>query len=203
MDPLEHRLHMLLVMVNDWLRFAEAKNAILLPFVGGGTGILVSHLSSATTPSTRLLLAIIFTSLLGASLVTLLSFMPQIDIKKVVERQIDLQLDHNLFYYGHLALYNAEELTRALSERLAQSEISRDSVDLAEQVVINARIALRKHNMFTLAIRIVLVGSALSIVVALLPCVWQVIFSGRRIVSPNLSPWRLGVWYTLISLGYF
>jgi hypothetical protein len=103
-------------------------------------------------------------------LLTVASFLPSTDLEKhlVGERERPTTRD-NLLYYGHLSRYEPRALVEAIAEMYFEQEgqtyvPSKLQVDLAAQVVTNARITVRKLALFRYSLLLfgfgVLVASA-------------------------------------------
>jgi hypothetical protein len=78
---MEERLRYLLTLTNDWLKFAETKNAGLLVFTAGA--IIGAHRSAGTqTPAPMAQWALTLGTILltGAAVLCLLSFLPRVHL---------------------------------------------------------------------------------------------------------------------------
>ena len=103
-------------------------------------------------------------------LLTVASFLPSTNLEKhlVGERERPTTRD-NLLYYGHLARYEPRALVEAIAEMYFEQEgetytPSKLAIDLAAQIVTNARITVRKLALFRYSLLLfgfgVLVASA-------------------------------------------
>src|SRR5919107_1417622 len=174
-DPkrqVEQQLSELLTRVIDWLKFAEAKNTGSVGLASTGLGVIVTFLVAGPSISTLagVGLGIGALALMLSLLLTVASFLPSTNLEKhlVGERERPTARD-NLLYYGHLARYEPRALVEALAELyFAQPgetyAPSKLAIDLAAQVVTNARITVRKLALFRFALLLfgfgVLVASA-------------------------------------------
>lgn len=153
----ETHLFELLQMVNDWLKFAEAKNAGLIALAGLS---LTGLLSFAASVDRFVYGAAIFLVLgaalwLGSIMLAVYSFMPLTsnvlpkgELKDMVEET------DNLFYFGHLANFSRQTLLEAVGvEQEATSERARFERNLADQVITNSRITVKKMDLFDIATR--------------------------------------------------
>lgn len=157
----ETKLIFILSNVNDWLKFAEAKNAGLLVFSAGCIVGLLSYTASSPNLSTAWKTGI-FSSiffLILASLFCILSFLPKINRIEVLlwQQEVSCSDDDNFLYYGDLSKYTCEELLDAITRKYYQDERYLASsvkfhLDIADQIIINSKIALRKYNLFSLAL---------------------------------------------------
>lgn len=166
---LDERLYRLLQLVNDWLKFAEAKNVAMIGFASGAIAVVLGFLQgfNMTLPVVAgLALAIGEFGLLLTLLVSLASFLPQTNEGRIAASRIShAQAGDNLYYYGHVARYAPQDLVEEiLSRHLAGdvSQIDAGHLDLAGQIVVNARITLRKLRLFTLSVACFAVGVVAS-----------------------------------------
>jgi hypothetical protein len=115
----ENRLLTILEMVNEWLQFAEAKNAGLVALDALGLAAILTILPASEVPEP------IAWGLLAASLLLLLSlgislwsFIPRSDVGKLVAaahrrpRPTD-----NLYFYGDVRGYRPEQLAAEIARR--------------------------------------------------------------------------------------
>jgi hypothetical protein len=152
----EERLDDLLGRVVDWLKFAEAKNTGAVGLASTGLGVIVTFLVAGPP------LPMIAGVGMGIGTVTLMvslmlavgSFLPSTNLEKhlLTERE-QPGLNDNLLFYGHLARYEPRSLARAIALHYfdtpgSQYTPSKLAVDLAGQVVTNARITVRKLALF-------------------------------------------------------
>src|ERR671921_1338324 len=158
-DPkrqVEQQLSEQLTRVIDWLKFAEAKNTGSVGLASTGLGVIVTFLVAG--PSIPTLagvgLGIGALALMLSLLLTVASFFPSTNLEKhlIGERERPTTRD-NLLYYGHLARYEPRALVEAIAEMYFQQSgepyaPSKLDIDLAAQVVTNARITVRKLAFF-------------------------------------------------------
>lgn len=146
--------------VNDWLKFAEAKNGALL--AASGVGIwgclrMMSLLGSACYVTIYLVVVALF--FLCGFVISLLSFLPILHAGSK-RRKLEQAEIRNLLYFGHLALYSAHELARDFyaAQGDPERELTKMDVMCADQIVTNSRIALAKLSFFNLAVAFLLTG---------------------------------------------
>jgi hypothetical protein len=176
----ERQLTELLSRVIDWLKFAEAKNTGSVGLSSTGLGVIVTFLVAGPPIPTLagVGLGVGALALMLSLLLTVASFLPSTNLEKhlVGDRERPTQRD-NLLYYGHLARYEPRALVEAVAEMYFQQEgeayaPSKLAVDLAGQIVTNARITVRKLRLFTYSLLLfgfgVLVASAAMALAAFL-----------------------------------
>src|SRR3712207_5154018 len=156
---LDERLYRLLQLVNDWLKFAEAKNVGMVGFASGAIAVLLGFLTANNKPLSAIAAVALAGGGLGlvlALLVSLASFLPQTRMERVTPRpRGPEQSDDNLYYFGHLALYEPRALVEEMIRRHLRGDVmpvEAGHLELAAQVVINARITIRKLRLFTLSV---------------------------------------------------
>lgn len=140
--------------VNHWLQFAEAKNAALVTL---NLAVIVGVGTIATTgtnlPDHFGGIALILCLGLTASLViSASSFFP--NLLEFLDPDIVADYSGNAFYFKDLATASAAGLIHSLSTKWGAGDHSAISRDLANQVVINSRIATRKYAVFTLGLQV-------------------------------------------------
>jgi hypothetical protein len=175
----ETRLLTILEMVNEWLQFAEAKNAGLVALDGLGLAAILTILPSSDVPDA------VVAGLMAASLLLLLSlglslwsFLPRHDAGKLVPRRsyVPRQSD-NLYFYGDISNYRPEQLAAEIArryERMADYDPARhrSHVDLAGQIVANSRITVAKNGSFrmaTMLAMLALAAATVGLAIALAP----------------------------------
>jgi len=176
----ERHLSELLGRVIDWLKFAEAKNTGSVGLSSTRLGVIVTFLVAGPPIPTLggVGLGLGALSLMLSLLLTVASFLPSTNLEKhlVGERERPTPRD-NLLYYGHLARYEPRALAEAVAEMYFEQEHeayvpSKLAVDLAAQIVTNARITVRKLALFRYSLLLfgfgVLVASAAMALAAFL-----------------------------------
>ena len=182
-DPqrdVERQLSELLTRVIDWLKFAEAKNTGSVGLASTGLGVIVTFLVAGPPIPTLagVGLGIGAFALMLSLLLTVASFLPSTNLEKhlVGDRERPTARD-NLLYYGHLARYEPRALVEAIAEMYFEQQgkayaPSKLAIDLAAQIVTNARITVRKLALFRFSLLLfgfgVLVASAAMALAAFL-----------------------------------
>lgn len=154
------RLSETLNSVNDWLKFAEAKNAVLVAASGVGIwGCFRMAVLPATNCYVDVYLAIVALFMSLGFITSLLSFLPVLEYRWIVPR-FEENRGGNLLYFGHLATFSKSELLKKYREATGskESDVNELHSMYAEQVIINSRIALAKFAFFERAVNFVLWG---------------------------------------------
>jgi hypothetical protein len=150
--------------VNDWLKFAEAKNAVLLAFSGTGMTATLTVLATGQNIARSVQAGLLVsTILLGVcTLLSALSFLPKTDLEKLLWKRsrpasnLLPQPTDNLYYFGDLQKYKKMDLLNILNEQYFKKAVlvpyGKEHEDLATQIVINSEIAFVKLILFKKAI---------------------------------------------------
>lgn len=138
-----------MAQVNEWLKFAEAKNGALVVLNSAVVALSIPP-AIASHPWTDLAQLWLWTSwlLLAAGLlIALLSFLPATQIPFLDPAQPTSPND-NLIFFGHARNYDVEEYLHALRERTGAPHDSGWERDVAGQIITNAKIASWKYSCF-------------------------------------------------------
>lgn len=162
----ENRLADLLNRVIDWLKFAEAKNTAAVGLSSTALGVIVTFLVAGpgVPPLAGAGLAVGALALMVSLMLAVASFLPSTNLEKhLMGERIPPHPGDNLLFYGHLARYEPRALARAIAEHYFEQpgeEIapSKFAIDLAGQIVTNARITVRKLALFRYALMLFGIG---------------------------------------------
>lgn len=146
--------------VNNWLKFAEAKNAVVVAASGFALWASIRIvLSSEANLYVNAYFGILSAFLLGGFVTALLSFMPVLDYRWIVPVPRKAS-NKNLLYFGYLATLSKKQVIEGYIK--ATKSIETDVHDIhdmyAEQIIINSRISLAKYAMFEFSIKVILFG---------------------------------------------
>ena len=133
---------------NEWLKFAEAKNGAIIAVVCSvmfGVNRIVLNLDEI--PSHLIFYLYIFFAFSSLSLVIALSsFIPR--LKKPFWLKIEEKSDNdNPFYFVDVCKYDAYSYLKLLGITLSND--NKVAEKIADQIIINSRIASLKFSMFT------------------------------------------------------
>ncbi|MBE9005570.1 hypothetical protein IQ259_11060 [Fortiea sp. LEGE XX443] len=177
MDEVTSKLLIIFQNVNEWLRFAEAKNAVLLAFSGAGITATITILATVEKlPSSLRIGLLLTTSLLCVSaLICSLSFIPKTNLERLLSLQTmsmknstsAIRDTDNLYFFGDLQKYNSQGLLKALNKYYFDNNMKpfkKEYKDIASQITINARITFLKFRIFTYAVYILIIS------ILVIPC---------------------------------
>lgn len=152
---MEEKLKYILQQVNEWLKFGEAKNAALLAFnLSVIFGVLkVCNEISPDTTWILLLVKVCVTFLMLSSISCLISYVPQLKIKWLIQNDIKDFRNRNILYFGDIAKLTSSDLIEAVIERTGEkNEPNHFQINLSEQIVVNSKIALYKYTIFNISL---------------------------------------------------
>ena len=178
MDEVSTKLLAIFQNVNEWLKFAEAKNGVLLAFSGAAITATITLLATAQNIPNSLNFGLLLTTILLCicALICSFSFLPKTNLEDLLwlrdrrNKKSNSQdpIKDNFWYFGHLQKYKPDELLEVLNEPYFKGSVDITKVeykeykDIAAQITINAEIAFLKFEVFTYAIK-VLIASILII----------------------------------------
>lgn len=145
--------------VNDWIKYAEAKNAANIAFCSASIfAIARVVLSNPTLSSYAHAYGYIVILFLALSLVlSLVSFIPKLKTPwiKIGERE----KHDNLLYFGHACKYSGSKyLDKLYSGNSSKSKDYNIEVMYCDQIVANSKVAYIKFSQFDLAIKFTIVA---------------------------------------------
>ena len=142
----------ILDLVNNWLKFAEAKNAVVIALAGTALFNLLKVLSASDLHlATYIYLIQLVICLLFSLIVALASFVPITDYLVLLPKAKITDTD-NLLFFGHLAKYTKEDLISKFNEFEENETIDQYKEMYIEQIIINSRIAMSKYYYFNQSI---------------------------------------------------
>lgn len=174
------KLLSILHLINDWLKFAEAKNALLLAFCGAAITALVTYLSAApniSSESLRIGLLISLFLLCICSLICSLSLLPKTDREYLIwwtkrpskKLKTKPQDTDNLYFFDEIRKYSSTDLLDSMNklyfDNKLQTPYKKEDIDIANQIVINSQIASVKFAFFRVALWF-LIGSFLVVFIS-------------------------------------
>jgi hypothetical protein len=179
-DGTESRLLELLKLVNDWLKFAEAKNVGIVGLASGAMSVLLVALGflreAGLTPIPSLFVGAGGACLALSLLIGVYSFLPATAMPHWMRMQLEQpRADDNLYFFGHAAKYDPAALAVAIArryDRATEPIVHEVHTDLAAQLIVNARITMQKLKLFRWAVvffgaGVLLAGIGIVLIIAL------------------------------------
>jgi len=156
LEPKKHEiLQQTLISVNDWLKFAEAKNGA---YIAVACSILFG-LYSITSKNDDLDISLIiyiacFSVLISTSIViAIASFIPRLTPPFWIKMDKKEEKDNPIFF-GHACKYSKKTYLQLLDKKygFTEGEVSAFEIDLVDQIINNSKIAFIKYRMFNSAV---------------------------------------------------
>jgi len=165
---MDDRLRFLLQNVAEWLKFAEAKNGVLIAFNGAAIWGILQGIGNICNDHLILIIYIFMTSSSLAIVISLFSFMPDLHLsrKRVESVEPEKIESHSVIFFGHVGKLNPDEYLEYLYRRAGDNKPDKFNYlekDLAYQIVTNSRIAHFKYRMFFVALSVTLMGMILPL----------------------------------------
>lgn len=148
---LDEKLNSIFNNINEWLKFAEQKNATLLVLNGGiiwGVARILPKIEDLLA-IVNCLNAIGYTLIMLSALSCITSFFPVLQISWF--KTGDKSASDNCLYFAHIAKYSSREYLDLLVKKLNLNEnpkITGFHLDLSSQIVTNSEISLGKYKQF-------------------------------------------------------
>lgn len=175
---MEEQLKTIFANINEWLRFAEAKNGALLAAnaatIFGAIQVVLGERELNFWWYLYLYVLIFFIVL--SIIITLVSFLPRTKIPWI--RQIgEKQKYDNLLFFGDISKYTPSDYIEHVI-KLYGKDITPSRLDYiyAEQIVINSRIASKKYEFFRVAMWCTIAG----IMTPLLAFIMYLLFKDKQ-----------------------
>jgi hypothetical protein len=177
-NPTEERLLTLLSMAIDWMRFAEQRHNWLILLGSALLALLLSLVNSTTDPNPRYVMGVAAGIITCGLLVSVLSFFAANRISVFLAgKQADPSESDDLYYYDHIARYVATDLVRGIERWYLdmpddEIEVTRGELDLAQQVIVNARATVVKMRLFSIAVLCFAAGGLTTLASAIAALIW-------------------------------
>lgn len=152
-DDDETRLLTVLRFANEWLRYAEAKNGVLLTLNGAfliGIHQIFQWHSPNNLANIYLWISTLFLTM--SLMVTLTSFFARTKTFRFNIPQESSDNSYNMLYFGHLANTNPDDLIKSLTTKEDRQSHSAYAKNISEQIIINSKITNRKFSLFNFAL---------------------------------------------------
>lgn len=152
-EELNNLLEKIFSNINDWLHFAEAKNAANIALVGAFITAIFN------TENINILSYLICIILVVSGVCSLISFIPRIEEKtdatekKTANNELD---EENLLFYENIKMYSANVYLRKIImmyfDNNKEIEIGKYQIDLSNEIIYNSGIVSIKYTCFRYAI---------------------------------------------------
>lgn len=149
----EEQLYKIFNNVNDWLKFAEAKNAMIIAFNSASIYGIISTLSIDYVKKHDFLMTYLFIViilLVFSTAFSLISFAPRVKIIKggwYAPGNFS-----NVLFFEYLKTKSNLEILKEVTGDNDESTFTKIEKDIAEQIKQNSIIASRKYSYFTISV---------------------------------------------------
>jgi hypothetical protein len=145
--------------VKDWLKFAEAKNAMLVAFNAAsiyGVAKLPFLNKTEIFSFWDVYFSFVIILLVFSTVTCLISFVPRL---KFIHLSITNTKDkENIFFFEHLGGSSPDKILKSLTEKGVKGEFSEIDKDIAIQIHSLANVTRNKYSLFTVAVWITVVA---------------------------------------------
>lgn len=141
---------------NNWLHFAEAKNAALIAF---NVALIAAIMGTDLSDTYLLLTGIIIIGLIISTIVSIWSFKP---INRKLNKITRQELTENLLHFAYIASLEKEEYLQKLyfsywnETNKNINDLPQLEIDYCEEIIQISRITMKKQNCFKFGFYIVL-----------------------------------------------
>lgn len=162
-NEFKEHLEKQLERVNSWLSFAEAKNAALIAFNIALLAVLAQMHSEFSLFCDVLMIVFVIST--GISL---WSFIPNTTNRP--QKSTNNDSDLNLIFWSDIAKISSEEVYIEKTIEKYHFSITQDeaksklNIDIAKEIVINSRIALRKYSLFRKGLLVDIIMLAVTVI---------------------------------------
>ena len=160
-DTVESRMFTIFQLVNDWLKYAEAKNLAVLTLSAAACSAVIAFLASSQIASDLKKILFVSVCLFTLSCITsLLSFTPRTSRKNLQGLFPDWgepSDNDNLYFYRDVGKYRSEVDLARKYRTMFEPSSGADAVlppaytQLASQMIVNSRIVVYKLRLFLIA----------------------------------------------------
>jgi hypothetical protein len=172
-SKLENKLTYIFSNINEWLKFAEVKNAALIAFLIAAISGLLGFMASFQQLHQSLKIGIFFcvVSLIVSCIISLLSFAPKVNRLEIIylHKKGEILDSDNLLFFCNLAKYDANTLASKIADKYFAIELPNPPkiyTDITEQIIINSKIATAKFRFFKIALNFVFLAISSLLVVS-------------------------------------
>jgi hypothetical protein len=171
---MKEELNKILDNVIEWLKFAEAKNAGLIVFNSAAiAGVLQAY---PAEPTSLVFFKGVLVAFFSISIcISLYTFLPVLKKTFPYQKYEDAKFETekanlNCYFFNHHSKINCDQLLSLLKYKTGDSDYSHTNVelDIADQIINNAEIAVSKFKLFTSAAYITFAGVFLTLLIIIL-----------------------------------
>ena len=148
--------------VNDWLKFAELKNGMMVAL---NSTFVLAVIKSEFKEKFQAGVYFVVLSLFVISLIlSISSYLPKIkciDDNWLIGKKKGIKPERNLLFYGDIYNISKNDLVNKVYKEyfkkdISNIEINKIELDYAEEIIVNSKIAIYKYFLFKLSLYITL-----------------------------------------------
>ncbi|MGV0938718.1 MULTISPECIES: hypothetical protein [unclassified Empedobacter] len=178
---MEERLYKIFANVNDWLKFAEAKNIGLLTLNLALSIGLIQLFSAKDCDLNKWVFYLSFGANFISFIIALFSVSPLIGkiernqffktpitfISNIIDKEI---INENIHFYGYLKDFNVADFEEKFLQKISTTDYQFNDFEkeLSSQIIYNSIITSYKYQLFKLGCFITLIGVILSVIVLMI-----------------------------------
>lgn len=171
---MKDELNKILSNVNDWLKFAEAKNAALVAFnCAAVAGIMQAY--PTDKPELMIFKGIMIALFAISICVSIYTFLPVLsrtfNYQKYDETKFEAEKEKlNCYFFSHHSKINCKQLLSLLHFKTSAQNpvVTNIEMDIADQIINNAEIAMSKFKLFSFAAYLTFASVVLGLVIILI-----------------------------------
>lgn len=140
--------------LNNWLTFAEAKNAAIIAF---NIACLSFLFSIEWIAEIKIFVYIVSVGIIISIIMALNTFIPKMG--KEIDSYNYFSETDNLLFYRDIAKYDVDNYLKLVFKKYRDIDVSDNDIhkiekDLAREIIYNAKVATRKYELFNKAINV-------------------------------------------------
>lgn len=170
----EELLYKIFSNVNEWLKFAEAKNAALVAFNSAAiAGIMQAY--PTDNPDLMIFKGIMIALFAISICASIYTFLPVLSKTFNYQKLNDTEFEKekakfNSLFYGHHCKITKEQLLALLNIKapITNPVVPNLEMDIADQIITNSEIAMSKYKLFTFAAYLTFAGVVMGLVILLI-----------------------------------
>ena len=168
----EEQLYRIFNNVNDWLKFAEAKNAMLIAFnsasIYGISQVLDLELIKNNS-FCKYYLFVVIIIMIFSTITSLISFAPKVKI--LDGGWYSPSNKSNVLFYEYLKTRTNVQIIEEVTGIANTNNFAKIELDLAEQIRQNSIVTSRKYSYFTIAVWLI-IAAYITVPVAAIFCLY-------------------------------
>ncbi|WP_394897197.1 hypothetical protein [Clostridium paraputrificum] len=152
--------------ITNWLNFAEAKNIALITFDSAWLTFWLKRFHENSIKEYKVIYAFISIIYIVALIICLISFIPKLFDKNIIEKRLKKSLDKksskdNMLFYKDIFKYSEEEYYKELKDRGlysknsiegSEEDINKYEKALVKQIVTLSGITYKKYYLFNISL---------------------------------------------------